>query len=160
MPLKNSALIGAAPKTCRSDCTSESCCLKLSMADCEDEWKLLWGYHVYKVMLDPSRKLFNHGWMFFRGMPSVLSVRWTRWCLTYKAVLIKRAALSSRCTGIERTWHSWAPHHQQVVCMVLVVCSCMQGHCFRAGVFCMGLPNRSLDHLHSSEFGDVKEATA
>ena len=46
------------------------------MAGSEDQWKLLCmgsGYHVYRYVWDLSQKLFNHRWMFFRGMPNFLS---------------------------------------------------------------------------------------
>ena len=59
------------------------------MAGSEDEWKLLCvvrGYNVYKVVLDSSQKLFNQRWMFFHGMPNILSVRQTLWCLMYRTM--------------------------------------------------------------------------
>ena len=42
------------------------------MAGSEDQWKLLCvgrDYHVCRYVWDPSQKLFNHRWMFFREMP-------------------------------------------------------------------------------------------
>ena len=59
-----------------------SCRLKLSMADSEDEWKLLYVVRGYHAVWDPSQKLFNHRWIFFLAMPNFLSVGRTQWYRT------------------------------------------------------------------------------
>ena len=77
-----------------------SCRLKLSklMPGSEDEWKLLCvvkGYHVYKYVWDPSQNLFNHCWIFFRGMPNFLSS-------VGQTPLYRTArCFASQCIGIE-----------------------------------------------------------
>ena len=117
--------------------------MKLSVAGSENEWKLLCVvrvYHVCKYKWDLSQKIFNHRWMFFRGMPNLSSVRRTPWyrpmrCFYYM-VHWQRIHLtfvgSSPSTGIcGATWTFLA-----------------SGHCFQAGAF-SGSHHMSLDHLFS-----------
>ena len=113
------------------------------MAGSEDEWKFLCvvrGYHVYKYVWDPLQKLFNHRWMFFRGMPNFLSsvgrtpwyrttrcfcftVHWYRIDLTFVG-----SSPSAGTCGV-----TWRERYS--------LCFLAYGHwhCFRAGAF-SGLP--------------------
>ena len=96
------------------------------MPDSEDEWKLLCvvkGYHVYKYVWDPSQNLFNHCWMFFRGMPN-FSVQWDELCGTEQRAALLHSALASNrldiCGLFTISWYMW--------CYLDVLLA--SGHCF------------------------------
>ena len=79
--------------------------------------------YVYKYVWDPWQKLFNHRWMFFRGMPVSGTNNNALLLLDIRGLL----------TVSRYMW-----------CHLDVLLA--SGHCFRAGAF-SGSPHRSLDRL-------------